>query len=274
MTAVIESGAARTVLVIGGLDPTGGAGILADAAAVRSAGFHCAAVASLTTVQDGSSFGGSTVAEPERVVDAIRVVLDGQPCGAVKVGALGSRAIVEALAEIASEPGFPPLVVDPVLRSTTGGTLLEASGVAALRDRLLPLATLVTPNLGEAGALTDRVVGTEPEMLAAAEQLLAGGVGAVLVKGGHLDGPRVADLLAREGTAPVWLRGERLPVGKVRGTGCTLASLIAAELARGRALPRAVESARESHQQAMGRARRVGARLVVPDFDTGDVGNQ
>jgi len=271
---VMEPAKTPTVLVIGGLDPTGGAGILADAAAVRSRGLHCAAVSSVVTVQDARSFAGATVADPEEVRAAVRVVQDGQTTRAVKTGALGNRLIVEAVAQLAADPGFPPLVVDPVLRSTSGGELLDSAGLTALREQLVPHAALLTPNLSEAEEITRHSVSSEEEMLTAAERILELGAEAVLVKGGHLPGARIADLLLVRGAAPRWFRGARTTSGNIRGTGCTLASLIAAELALGQAVGEAVERGRAAHQRALRAPLRLGADLLVPGLSPRTVGDQ
>jgi hydroxymethylpyrimidine/phosphomethylpyrimidine kinase len=255
-----------SLLAIGGLDPTGGAGLLVDVAAARYVGVHAAAVAAVVTVQDGESFSSARSESPAAVREAVDAVLHGLLVGAVKTGALGSAGIVEALAEAARAPSFPPLVVDPVMRSTTGGALLDAEGSAALATRLLPRAALVTPNLAEAAVLACCEVASADQMERAARRILETGVGAVLVKGGHLGGDEAIDVFAdRIGTVRVF-SSPRLPVGKVRGTGCALASLVAALLARGATLMDAVERGRMILLHAMRGARRVGPGPLVLDF--------
>jgi hydroxymethylpyrimidine/phosphomethylpyrimidine kinase len=256
----------RTVLAVGGLDPSGGAGLLLDAAAIRSLGLHAAAVATVLTVQDGRRFVAARVEEPRRVAEAIRGVLESADVGAVKTGALGNEAIVEALAELASAPGFPPLVVDPVVRSTSGGELLDARGVDRLRARLLPLATLITPNSIEAGILAGVEIRDARDADRAAGRLLDLGARAVLLKGGHLPGSEVRDLLVLSDGPGLDLRCERSLVAEARGTGCALAALIAGEIALGVALPRAVEVARAGLLEALGRAARIGSGPAILRF--------
>ncbi|MDD5307100.1 MAG: PfkB family carbohydrate kinase [Deltaproteobacteria bacterium] len=261
-----ESVTKPSLLAVGGLDPTGGAGLLLDAAAARHVGVHAAVVVAVVTVQDGGSFALARPEDPALVREAVDFVLRALPVGAVKIGALGSAGIVEALTEASQAPSFPPLVVDPVMRSTTGGVLLDREGVAALAARLLPRSALVTPNLAEAAILAGCEVGSVGQMEKAARRILELGAGAVLVKGGHLDGDEAVDVFVdRTGTVRV-LRSPRLPVGKVRGTGCALASLVAALLAKGEPLEAAVERGRKLLLREMGRARRVGPGPLVLDF--------
>lgn len=249
----------RSLLAVGGLDPSGGAGILVDARAGWSLGLHVAGVAAVVTVQDGRSFGGMRALAADDVADAVRAVLRAQDVGAVKTGALGSAENVHALAAIAAEEGFPPLVVDPVLRSSTGGALLDDEGLAALREELFPLAVLITPNAHEAAALTGRTVTDTAGARAAAEQLVEQGARAVLVKGGHLPGERVVDLLVRPEESCRRFENPRLTRGDVRGTGCALATLVAARLALGAGLVDAVEQAREGLRRALESAVAVGS---------------
>lgn len=242
------------VLAIGGIDPTGGAGLSVDAAAIRAAGAHPAAVCAVATVQTGGAFLSSSAADPAAVIAAAGAALAALNVRAAKTGALGTAAVALAVAELAARAGFPPLVVDPVLASTTGGALIDAGGAAVLRERLAPLAALVTPNLAEAAVLSGGSVEGVDAMLLAGERILSLGCRAVLVKGGHLPGGDVVDVFLDRGGARRVFREPRLPVGEVRGTGCALASLAAAHLALGRGPGDAVELARAALRRALARS--------------------
>jgi len=247
------------VLAVGGLDPTGGAGLLADVAAIRSAGAHGAAVVAVSTVQDGETFAAMRPEDPGALREAVERVLGALDVRAVKVGALGSAANAAAMADLAGRRGGPPVVVDPVMRSTSGGVLLEEAAVGALLDELLPRAALATPNADEAAALAGVEVRREDDLVRAAEILVERGVSAVLVKGGHLEGPEVVDVLLERGRSPRVFRGERLGAADgARGTGCALAALAAAHLAFGASVAKAVERARRGLRRALEAAVRVG----------------
>jgi hydroxymethylpyrimidine/phosphomethylpyrimidine kinase len=158
------------------------------------------------------------------------------------------------------------VVVDPVLASTTGGALVDAAGREALRDRLIPLATLVTPNAIEAAALSGEPVASADDMMRAAARILALGCAAVLVKGGHLAGAEIVDVLVlRSGRRRVF-REARVDAGEVRGTGCALASMIAGHLALGRDLEAAVDLSRSALRRAIASAYAVGEGPRVLDF--------
>ncbi len=245
------------VLCVGGLDPSGGAGLLVDAAAVRAAGVHPAAVVAVITVQNGTGFTGADPCEPGKVAAAMESVLAWGAVAAVKTGALGGEGVVRAVARVLGAVPGVPLVVDPVLRSSSGGELLDGPGEKALLDLLVPRAALVTPNRGEAAALTGFSVDKTEEMVRAARELGRRGAGAVLVKGGHLAGSRVVDVLwtpAGETTAGA----DRLSMGDVRGTGCALAAAAAAGLALGHPVERSVERARALVRAAIASAVRAG----------------
>jgi hydroxymethylpyrimidine/phosphomethylpyrimidine kinase len=165
---------------------------------------------------------------------------------AAKTGMLGDAGVVEVVTAAVAEWGLHPLVVDPVAVSTTGAALLSPDGLAALRQSLLPVAELVTPNLAEAAALagwsdppTDR-----QGMTAVAEAVLALGPAAVLVTGGHLPGSEAADLFVTRNSQPLWLTGPRLGSRATHGTGCVLSAAITARLARGEDLVQAIEGAK------------------------------
>jgi hydroxymethylpyrimidine kinase/phosphomethylpyrimidine kinase len=252
------------VLCVGGLDPTGGAGVLADAAAVRVAGAHPAAVIASIAIQDGRSFVGSHAVEESVFASALETVLGGIDIRAVKSGALGGRAAVEVLAGALRAYERIPLVVDPVVRSSTGGELIDGEGLAALRLELFPLAALVTPNIAEAELFSGISIRGPAEMADAARRILDEGPSAVLVKGGHLGGDRSVDVLfSREGGSTE-LSSPRVAGGDVRGTGCALASLIAGHLAGGAEPADAVRTARNTLSEAIENAVAVGPGPPVP----------
>jgi hydroxymethylpyrimidine/phosphomethylpyrimidine kinase len=255
-----------TVLAIGGLDPSGGAGLLVDTAAVRSVGAHGAVVVAVATIQTGRAFVSATPSPASAVSAAVSHVLASHEVRAVKIGALGDAAVVAAVSALAARPGFPPTVVDPVLASTSGGALVDAAGYAALRDRLLPLAEIVTPNMAEAAALSASPVTGVDEMLRAAARILELGCKAVLVKGGHLDGAQVADVFADRMGRRCVFREARIDVAEVRGTGCALAAMIAGYLALGRDLEAAVALARAALRRAISAAYAVGGGPRVLGF--------
>ena len=257
---------ARAVLAVGGLDPSGGAGVLMDAVAARAAGAHAAAVVAVDTVQDARRLFSSEPREADEVVRAMDAVKMGVRLFAAKTGALGNRKIVEAVARFVDQGDGLPLVLDPVFASTSGGVLLDDQGVEALRDLLVQRALLVTPNLEEARRLTGMDVADIQGMRRAAGALVEMGARAALVKGGHLLGEGMADVLAlRDGKARVF-EDERIPGGNVRGTGCALASMIAGFLAQGRELQAAVQEARALLGRAMEAAEEIGPGHRVLSF--------
>lgn len=231
------------VLVVAGLDPSGGAGLLADLEALRAAGARGWAVATALTAQGARGGRGFAPAPEGMLLAQIDALLGGRERPrAVKTGMLGSAANASALAARLALPPLAkvPLVVDPVLAASSGLPLLDVSGRAAARalEPLLARARLATPNLPELAALTGEDVGTDEGAIRAARSLPCR---AVLVKGGHRAGAPV-DLLV-EGRRVTRLTGRRRP-GSARGTGCRLASAIAAHLARGEGLEEAVRGAK------------------------------
>jgi hydroxymethylpyrimidine/phosphomethylpyrimidine kinase len=230
------------VLVVAGLDPTGGAGLLADAEALRAVGARAWAVATALTVQGPRGARGFEPVSPALLLAQLEALLGGRERPrVVKVGMIATGALARALAGRLAEPPLArtPLVLDPVLRASSGATLLRAPGSpgAALAP-LLARARLATPNLEELAALTGDDVSTDEGAIAAARRL---GARAVLVKGGHRAGAPV-DLLV-EGRRVTRVPGRRRP-GTARGTGCRLASAIAGLLAQGRSLEDAVRGAK------------------------------
>ncbi|HYZ63672.1 MAG TPA: bifunctional hydroxymethylpyrimidine kinase/phosphomethylpyrimidine kinase [Acetobacteraceae bacterium] len=236
------------VLVIAGSDSGGGAGIQADIKSVMAMGGYAATAITALTAQNTLGVHGVHPVPVEFLRQQIAVVLEDIGADAIKTGMLGDAAIIEAVADelIRRAPGVP-LVVDPVMVAKGGAPLLAETAVAALRDRLLPLASLITPNLPEAEALLGRPVTDVAEGAAA---LLQTGAHSVLLKGGHAEGPTCMDALATEDGIE-YLEMPRILTRHTHGTGCTLASAIAAGLAQGLPLSAAVRRARAYVQEAI-----------------------
>jgi hydroxymethylpyrimidine/phosphomethylpyrimidine kinase len=259
-------------LAIGGLDPGGGAGIAADLRAFAAAGaFGCAAVA-VVTVQSTAGLVASRAVSAREVTAQASEVLRHQRVRAVKVGALGSEANVRAIARmLARHPRVPVVVDTPILPTRGAARLLARRALAAVREELLPRATLVTANVDEAQALVGEPVRTVSEAHDAARAMARMGARAVLVKGGHLTGTSAIDVLAlRERDEVVELRARRLPLAETHGTGCTFASLVAGRLATrdGASIEReqlvaAIRWAKRVHHAALPRAVDVGGPLRV-----------
>jgi hydroxymethylpyrimidine kinase/phosphomethylpyrimidine kinase len=255
----------HTALSIAGSDPTGGAGLQADLQVFRALGVHGMGVVTALTVQDPTRVHEVLPVFPSVVLNQLRVLLRSTQPDAVKVGMLASddvaRSVELGLREL--DPARrTPIVVDPVLAASDGTPLLERRAWGTLQD-LIGRAHLVTPNLPEAQALTGNDVSTREGVEAAAAQLVTGlGAGAALVKGGHRDGPPDDLLALRSGGSASfhWLAGERIAGTEVHGTGCALASAIAAHLARGAPLRDAIESGRHFVRDAI---RNAQSRFLV-----------
>ncbi|MGH3272946.1 MAG: bifunctional hydroxymethylpyrimidine kinase/phosphomethylpyrimidine kinase, partial [Streptosporangiaceae bacterium] len=230
------------VLAIAGSDSGGGAGIQADLKTLLALGVHGMTAVTAVTAQNSLGVHGYWELPPEAVRAQIAAVLGDIGADAIKTGMLASAAIVHAVCEEIAAAGVP-VVVDPVAVSKHGDSLLSEGTAAAIRDRLLPLATIVTPNLPEAELLTGSQIRDEEAMLKAARVIGEMGPRWVLVKGGHLPGDPV-DLLVSE-TEVVRCPGTRIASAHTHGTGCTLASAIAAGLALGADVPGAVSAARK-----------------------------
>ena len=213
-------------LLLGGLDPSGGAGVTVDATVVALHGGAPLPIALTTTIQGARGFERAEPIPAAVWRQQLEVVLADGPVAAVKVGYIGAAALAaevgRALRDIA---GSVPIVIDPVLSATAGGMDSGAALVRAYREHLAPVATLITPNIPELEQLAEGMP----------ERLLDLGAAAVLSKGGHASGPEVVDQLAERGASSRFVRPRR-SCGPVRGTGCALASAIAARLARDEAL--------------------------------------
>ena len=221
------------VLIIAGSDPSGGAGIQADIKTVTALGGYAATAITALTVQNTAGVRAVHPVGADIIKAQIDVVLDDIGADAVKIGMLGAvegvALVADALTPIA---GDIPIILDPVLVATSGDALAGDDVAAAILDRLVPIAAIVTPNIDEAAALTGASVKNKADMIAAGEALRAAGADAALVKGGHLPGDKVADVLMSE-EGPLWFENRRIDTTSTHGTGCTLASAIAAGLAQG-----------------------------------------
>ncbi len=243
------------VLTIAGSDPSGGAGLQADLKTFHQHRCYGMAVVSLLTVQNTVSVDDVLPLDPAFVLRQLDAVLRDIPPRAAKTGALGSAALVRALAARLDSASFP-LVVDPVLVSTHGAALADDETARAYHDALIPRAALITPNRAEAAALAGLDVHDVASMHEAARRLVAGGARAVLVKGGDLDaaatpGECIDVFLAAGDSAPLELRAPRINTAHTHGTGCTLSAAIACGLANGLPLLEAVQGAKSFVTRAL-----------------------
>ncbi|MGH9837250.1 MAG: bifunctional hydroxymethylpyrimidine kinase/phosphomethylpyrimidine kinase [Blastocatellia bacterium] len=249
----------RTVISIAGFDPSGGAGVLADIKTFAAFGcFGTAAITSLT-YQNTLAVYGAAHQSPDCLRAQIVPLIEDFTLSAVKTGMLPIRETIEVAAEAIERHALPNVVVDPVIRSTSGFDLIDDAAMRYLIERLFPLADVITPNLAEAARLTGLEVNHIDSMKRAAEQiriLSRKPGGAVLVKGGHLEGEATDVLLNEDGfhifTAP------KIPSRNTHGTGCTLSSAIAALLAQGSGIPEAVERAKSYIAEAIRTAPDIG----------------
>jgi hydroxymethylpyrimidine/phosphomethylpyrimidine kinase len=245
-------------LSIAGSDSGGGAGIQADLKTFSALGVYGMTAVTAVTVQNTRGVESFEVIAPEAVGAQIRAVASDIGVDAVKTGMLANTAVVEAVAEALEQTHLAPLVVDPVSVSKHGHRLLAEDAVEALRRKILPLATLVTPNLPEAAGLAGFPVLSRDDMQRAAFAIVDLGARAVLVKGGHLADPAgSSDLLLFDG-GEEWLTAERIDTPHTHGTGCTLSSAITAHLALGDTLPDAVRAGKAFVTEAIRHALAIG----------------
>ena len=264
MTATPAAPRARA-LTIAGSDSGGGAGIQADLKTFSALGVYGMTAITAITVQNTKGVYGYEAMSPQLVDEQIRAVTTDIGVDAAKTGMLANAGIVRAVAAVVAELAIPHLVVDPVFVSKHGHRLLAEDAVVELRSRILPLATLVTPNLPEASGLADVAVEAKDDMRRAADAILALGAGAVLVKGGHLEAStEAADLFVSGGTEE-WLVSERIDTPNTHGTGCTLSSAITAHLAMGWELLDAVRAGKAFVTEAIRGALAIGEGIGPVD---------
>ena len=231
-------------LTIAGSDCSAGAGLQADLKTFQHFGIFGLTAVTCVVAETSKVVRSVHAVPPAILQDQLHVLLESFPIAAIKTGMLFSKAHIVAVTEILQQYRGIPLVIDPVMIASTGDPLLEENAIAAYKERLFPLATLVTPNLDEAEVLWGAPARDEPTMERAAHELSARHGCAVLLKGGHLGGPECADLLV-ENNLPTWFRSPRIDTPASHGTGCTLSAAIAANLALGRDLHDSVGRAKD-----------------------------
>jgi hydroxymethylpyrimidine/phosphomethylpyrimidine kinase len=247
----------KVVLTIAGSDSGGGAGIQADLRTFAAHGVHGTSAITAVTAQNSVAVLDWVALEPRMVVAQIDAVASDMAVAAAKTGMLATAAIVAAVAAAIERLRLPFVVVDPVMVAKSGDRLLDRDAETAYRERLLPLATVVTPNLPEAEALAGRPVRTLADMREAARTLHARGPRAVVVKGGHLDGGDAVDVFF-DGSRLEELPAPRIATANTHGTGCTYSAAIAARLALGDPLLEAVRGAKAYLTEAIRRSYSVG----------------
>jgi hydroxymethylpyrimidine/phosphomethylpyrimidine kinase len=247
------------VLCTGGHDPSGGAGIVADGEAIRAAGAHALTVATCLTAQDSCGLRRLWPQPPAQIDEQCRLLLEDARVAAIKIGLLGSTALAKVLTGVIQDHPDLPVVLDPVLATGTGQSVADAALCNQMRQRLFPAATVLTPNAPEAQALSGAVAPDD-----CAERLLRLGCMWVLITGTHAPGELVINrLYGRNGTSTAW-EWPRLS-GDYHGSGCTLASAIAARLALGMNVPDAVAEAQAYTWQTLARARHTGRCQLTPN---------
>ena len=250
----MRANAPARVLIIAGSDSGGGAGLAADIKTATALGVYASVAVTAVTVQDTRGVHATHEILAAIVRDQIACVLDDIGADAIKIGMLGSAAIVEAVADVLERRvSGTPVVLDPVLASSSGRTLLEGDAITVLKSRLVPFATLLTPNIPEAEALAAIPVHNTDDMRRAGEVLCATGTSAVLVKGGHAETPTVEDVLVFNEGAHVF-SASRIQSRNTHGTGCTLSTAIACGFAQGLPLILSIERARTFVREAIASA--------------------
>lgn len=233
----------KSVLTIAGSDSSGGAGIQADIKTIQSMGLFAQSAITALTAQNTTGVYGVHDVPTDFVAQQIDVVFDDIRPDAVKIGMVSSAEIVDSIVDALERNDARNIVVDPVMVATSGSELASNSAIVALRDKLIPLAAVITPNMPEAEALFGSHIETRDEQERAALEIARAAGVAVLVKGGHGEND-ANDVLARPDGNVVWFEGERVDTANTHGTGCTLSSAIACGLALGKTLEDAVRDAK------------------------------
>jgi hydroxymethylpyrimidine/phosphomethylpyrimidine kinase len=239
------------VLSIAGSDSGGGAGIQADLKTFAALG--CFGMTAITALTAQNTCGVRAIhpVPPDMLRAQIDAVLEDIGADAVKVGMLHSPEIVRTVAQAIDRHQLSRVVFDPVMVATSGAKLIDDPAIAVLVAELFPRTALITPNLDEAALLVGRPLASAQDMAQAAAELVARGARAVLLKGGHLTGDKVIDVLLEASGEPIWMAAPRIATANTHGTGCTLSSAIAAHLALGATLTQAVQQARDFVRQAL-----------------------
>lgn len=233
----------KKVLTIAGSDCSGGAGIQADLKTMTAHGMYGMSAITALTAQNTTGVYGIFESSPEFLANQLECIFTDIFPDAVKIGMVSSAPLIRVIAEKLRKFAPKNIVVDPVMVSTSGSKLMEDAASAALCAELLPLATLLTPNLSEAEALSGMEILCEEDMVRAAQKIAAIYPSAILLKGGHLGGG-ANDLLYENGACH-WFFGERIDTKNTHGTGCTLSSAIACNLAAGQSLKKSVQNGKE-----------------------------
>lgn len=258
----INSLTPNCMLTIAGHDPSSGAGVSADMTAANALGVPCCSAITSLTIQNSQGVSAVHPVLPNILQAQVEAILADMPIAAIKIGMIGSRAMVSRLVQILADVDAP-IVLDTVFKASIGEDLLASGARHLFTTRLLPMATLITPNIPEAEQLTGLSIHSREQQLAAAQALLAMGAQAVLLKGGHFDDALAADVLLERGKPPLWLMAPQLASVHSHGSGCVLASSIAAGLVQGLSLVSAVVQAKArvhggiAHSQVLGQG--VGA---------------
>jgi hydroxymethylpyrimidine/phosphomethylpyrimidine kinase len=230
------------VLTIAGFDPSSGAGVTADVKTIAAHGCYGVACITALTVQSTAGVRRIEPVASQLFLETLHELIADIGVAAIKIGMLGSRRIAKVLADFLEKEKLPVVVLDPILKASSGAALVDAAGVKSMRERLLSLATVVTPNVEEAATLTGLTVRDPEEMRAAAAKLHAMGAKNVVITGGHLD--KAIDLLSFTNSRGVveqeLFKAERQRSKSTHGTGCAFSSAMACHLAHGRGLPEAV----------------------------------
>lgn len=244
------------VLTIAGFDPSSGAGATADVKTIAAHGCYGVAALTALTVQSTSGVKRSEPVDVTVLRESLEELKQDAKISAVHIGMLQTAAIANAVADFLENAQLPCVVLDTIIKSSSGATLLDDAGVTVLADRLLPLASVITPNAHEAATLTGNTVETVEEMKQAAKQLNEMGAKAVVITGGHLS-PTVDVLLSANGDLQTF-KSEKLDTNYTHGTGCAFSTSIACNLAQGRPLPEAVLIAKSFLTAAIANGYQVG----------------
>jgi hydroxymethylpyrimidine/phosphomethylpyrimidine kinase len=247
------------VLTIAGFDPGSGAGITADIKTIAAHGCYGVGCITALTVQSTMGVRRVDVVDPKLVAETLAELASDVEIAAVHIGMLGSGKVARAVTDFAAEHKLPNIVLDPILKSSSGADLLDAAGARWLAEKLIPLATVVTPNIDEASSLTALPVTDPEQMRVAARKLHEMGASAVVITGGHLE--KAIDLLSFTGNRGVeqeLFKSARLRSNSTHGTGCAFATSVACHLAMGRGLPEAVLLAKAYVAAAISNAHPLG----------------
>ncbi|HZD95699.1 MAG TPA: bifunctional hydroxymethylpyrimidine kinase/phosphomethylpyrimidine kinase [Candidatus Sulfotelmatobacter sp.] len=251
-----KEGQLRVVLSIAGYDPSSGAGITADIKTIAAHGCYGVTCITALTVQSTRGVARVEPVEGRLISETLARLMDDMDIVAVKVGMLGSGEAAKAVAAFLKHYPIDNVVLDPILRSSSGAELISKEGMQTLKERILPQAHVITPNIDEAATLSETHVRNAAEMEAAALRLHQMGAKNVIVTGGHLEPPN--DLLSRHGKKPVFLKGSKIPGRSTHGTGCAFSTALMCELALGQDLLEAAKAAKRYVESALKRPPGIG----------------